>query len=116
MPRKKPAPLPEPEIDMQDRYLHARHELSNLYEWLEALAFQASQPRWDRSPWYSETLGGAPKNREDLLKKIAAVVKEKAIAVSDLDRCCDNCKSLYFCELKIGHKGKHSCAGGGLKW
>ena len=31
-------------------------------------------------------------------------------------RCTHVCKSMYFCEKKPGHRGKHTCAAGGLGW
>jgi hypothetical protein len=34
----------------------------------------------------------------------------------DLDKCHDICKSLYFCTLERGHKGKHRDETGLLGW
>lgn len=34
----------------------------------------------------------------------------------DLDKCHDICKSMYFCVLKRGHKGKHRDETGLLGW
>jgi hypothetical protein len=30
--------------------------------------------------------------------------------------CTHVCKGMYFCERKTGHKGRHSCSDGHLRW
>lgn len=100
--------------EMTDRFVFARNEMNNLFTWLEAIAYLAARSKSKRPDWYARTLGGEPKNQSDLILKICEVVKQKAIAIGDNERCNNNCKSLYFCERKIAHKGKHS--DGGLKW
>lgn len=47
------------------------------------------------------------------------IIKEAVYGSEELDadeRCWNNCKSMYFCELKAGHLGRHKAANGGLGW
>ena len=48
-------------------------------------------------------------------KTIAAELNKLQALATDPEICADNCKSMYFCALKKGHKGRHS-DGQGLSW
>ena len=52
------------------------------------------------------------------IDEIAAFLIEVVQRAEDETRCNDICKSMYFCDRKKGHKGKHreSVGNGGLYW
>jgi hypothetical protein len=47
-------------------------------------------------------------------KEVAKYIRWLMTRVQDDSRCNDHCKWMYFCERKIGHKGKHKESG--LAW
>jgi sugar-specific transcriptional regulator TrmB len=49
------------------------------------------------------------------IAQISAMLEDLVRRAEDETLCNDNCKGMYFCDRKKGHKGKHS-EGGRLTW
>jgi hypothetical protein len=48
------------------------------------------------------------------LQEAAAILEDYIARITNDKLCDDNCKNMYFCERKKGHKGRHSETG--LTW
>lgn len=85
------------QTEAQDYWAWRRQavEYHNLLEWL----------RWQlETRWRKKQM---PRNT------LAKVIND---FMHRTNLCMNICKSMYFCELKKKHRGRHQCAGGGLKW
>ena len=55
---------------------------------------------------------GAPASMEQIADHLRTILT----TAYDDSLCMDDCKGMYFCEKKKGHRGRHTCANGGLSW
>ena len=82
---------------IESRYREATQVFAEVTTCLE----NAAKYSWDESP----------KN----LKDAAGILRFHLDRILTPNRCGDELKSMYYCDLKSGHKGQH-CAYWGAKW
>ena len=85
-------------------YRRAAQERRDMLEWM----------RWQLEMDLSPRSRVAVKHRIPLKKRLETL--NTYLEGPKFTRCSHCCKSMYFCELKEGHRGLHQCAGGNLKW
>lgn len=100
--------------DYVDHFLMTAQKLGELHGCLEGMAFCYRQRRKKgKKPGHEaaflQMLGGEamPKDQAELLDRLAVRLKALCERLFDDTLCNDNCKSMYFCELKRGHRGQH---------
>lgn len=101
--RSKRGP-PDDYVPMTDRELFLRVELSFLHQQLKSAVALKHLPDKEK-----EGLWITPERHEARLNYINLRAFDQWI-----DLCNDNCKSMYFCSKKKGHKGQHGTDG--LVW
>ena len=92
-------------------------EIGNLLEHIRLLTDtklypKRMKPSPDRTQGHIDYI--QERRSPDFNKKVIEGTKKILSGILDWDRCNDNCKSMYFCEKKKGHKGSHLY--GGLAW
>jgi len=101
--KTKRRPIPEdrdPEEERAFLLLYYRQELRSLVQRLELQedCKDTSKRKHKKYPFSKYDLS---------IRQIAELLQHFVRKAEELDKCHDICKSMYFCDLPLGHKGKH---------
>lgn len=101
--KTKRRPFPEDRDPKKERtflLLYYRQELGSLIQRLEL--------QEDSKEVFKRKHKKYPYSKYDVsLRDVAERLQYVVRTAQDLDKCHDICKSMYFCDLPRGHKGKH---------